>query len=620
MPRPLPADRELDSDPRAEPAARLLEAVLARGSDPHRLAHAARLIAEEGRRHLPLCETVVLVAMPGQEEELQIVGAAGPWAQTLVGQSMALSRHRAARWLHGQSPVDLGKLARQSRLPAVLADGGIQSGWLIPLALQSLKVAGNEVRAAMGFWKRGRGHFTLEEQDAARRTAGLATLILVQVEAWRTAARSEERLRLRKAIAEDVQSSLDTIQVVENTVAHLLEIAAADRVTLSVIEGDHLRILSSRDRVKDPGWAGIEIPLSRALGNRSIAELMVSRRARRGGPFTVTAAGRSMGFGEELRAARHTALIPLVIRDEVIGIIALTRRSEPPFSDDEIVELEILASVAALALRNARLHQQAQAAAAAQSLFLNLAAHELRTPYTVISGYLSMFASNSLGPPPPSWKRALAAMRTKNEELGNLIEQILQATRAESARFGLTAGPVRLVEVVKAAVERLQARLDLHGGAVSITVDVDPLVQADASAVGSILDNLLNNAVNYRRGPPRIDVAVSNADEAESNVAVVRVRDDGAGIQPEDVERIFDRFQRGKLGDRPMPGGAGLGLYIARRLAEEMRGTLRVEWSEPGRGSEFTLLLPVREEGQPTRSHAAGTGETVLQAKGRERF
>ena len=612
MHAPLPAAREADPDPSSEPAARLLEAVLGLRSDPHRLERASELIAQEGRRALPHCETVVLAPTPGQEYRLQVAGAAGPWAETLAGQTMVVSRHRAGEWLHGQAAVDLSDLARRSLLPTILAEGGIRSGWLIALALEARAAQGSRVRAAMGFWKRGRGTFTPKEQGIAHRMARLATLLLAQVEAWEAAERSDERLRLRKAIAEDVQSSLDTIQVVDNTVTHLLEISAADRVTLSVVEGDHLRILSSRDRLKDPGWAGFRIPMKAVLENPPVGEALILRRPWRGGPFTLTPTGEMAGFADELRAARHTALIPMVIRNQATGLIALTRRAEPAFSDDEIAELEIGASVAALALRNALLHQQVQAAADSQSLFLNLAAHELRTPFTVISGYLQMFAAHSLGPPPPSWERPLAAMRSKTEELGHLIEQILQATRAENARFALTMRPVRLDEIVRAAIGRLRARLDLHDGRVRLTAELDPLVRADPSAVGVILDNLLNNAVSYRRGPPHIEVATGLAEEAGARLATVRVRDDGVGIEAEDQERIFRRFERMALDDGPTPGGAGLGLYIARRLAEEMGGTLRVDWSEPGAGSEFTLRLPLQaEEPSSTRPGALASAGTA---------
>jgi signal transduction histidine kinase len=397
----------------------------------------------------------------------------------------------------------------------------------------------------------------------------------------------QRRLALRKAIAEDVQSTLDTAVIVERTVGHLLEIATADRVTLSRIEDGNLVVLSSRDREGDPPWRGVRIPLDRLRSNPRIAPVLSERRSVRGGSFQYQLDDT---FGSELARAQHTALIPLVIRDEVIGLIALSRRAGEAFTDDEITELEISASVAALALRNARLYQQAEAAAATRSAFLNLAAHELRTPFAVISGYLSLLAEGDFGPPPPEWIRPLSIVRDKTAELGRLIDQILTASRAESGRFALEMGPMDLGAAVQAAIGRARPRVELYGGQISVDYGRGVTVRVDAGAVGIVLDNLLNNAVTYRREAPRIEVDI---DAPEGGVAAIRVRDNGRGIPAEDAERIFEQFVRVEVRDLPTPAGTGLGLYIGRRLAEAMGGSLSLTWSELGRGSEFVLLLPI---------------------------
>jgi signal transduction histidine kinase len=400
----------------------------------------------------------------------------------------------------------------------------------------------------------------------------------------------QRRLIQSKAIAEDVQLTLDTAVIVERTVGRLLEIATADRVTLSRIEDGHLVILSSRDREGDPPWRGIRIPLERLHVRPRLAPVLIERRSVRGGPFQCEA---DSTFGSELARARHTALIPLVIREEVIGLIALSRRAGDAFTDDEITEFEIIGSVAALALCNARLYQQAKAAAATRSEFLNLVAHELHTPFTVISGYLSLLAEGDFGPPPPGWLLPLSIVRDKTAELGRLIDQILTASRAESGRFALKPGAVDLGAAVQAAMGRARPHVELHGGELSVLRRGNPVVRADAGAIAIILDNLLNNGVIYRREAPRIEVAIEGPGEKGPGLAEVRVRDNGRGIPQEDAERIFEQFVRVEIRNLPTPVGTGLGLYIARQLAEAMEGSLNLVWSELGRGSEFALLLPV---------------------------
>jgi signal transduction histidine kinase len=417
----------------------------------------------------------------------------------------------------------------------------------------------------------------------------------------------QRRLLHRKAIAEAVQSTLDTAVIVERTVGHLLEIATADRVTLSRIEDGDLVILSSRDREGDPPWRGLRIPLERLRANPRVATVLSERRTLSGDAFEFDP---ESPFAEELSRARHTALIPLVARDEVIGLIALSRRSGEPFTDNEVTDLEITANVAALALRNARLYQQAEAAAAARSAFLNLAAHELRTPFAVISGYLSLLAEGDFGPPPQEWLRPLAIVRDKTAELGRLIDQILTASRAESGHFALELEPLNLGTAVQAAISRARPRIELHGGQVWVSHDSNPSVRADAGAIGIILDNLLNNAVTYRLGEPRIEVVIEGSSGGDRDVASVRVLDNGRGIAEEDAERIFEQFSRVEIRDLPTPAGTGLGLYIARRLAEAMGGSLSLLRSQLGRGSEFALLLPAVEPRTMAASERRGEGRT----------
>lgn len=588
--------------PRAEPLAGLFETVLALQADADGLDRAAQLIAEEGRRELPCCETVVSIMPSHQPSEFRVIAGAGPWAETLVGRRWPLQGTVHDVALRSPEPVEFLAPADRSRFPEVFTAGQIRSGRLIPLVTGASLPGGRMSLGVIGFWSQRAEPFTAAERVVADHLGRFAGLLFLQVEAWHAAERGERRLRLRKAIAEDVQSSLDTVEVVHRTVEHLLEISAADRVTLSTVQDGELTILHSKDRDGEPPWTGERIPLRRALANRVVAQVFEGRQSYRGGAFQPQPGSP---FAAELARASHTALVPLVIRSEVTGLIALTRRSGEAFSDDEIAELEISASVAALALRNARLYQQAQAAATARSAFLNLAAHELRTPFAVISGYVALLAEGTFGPAPEAWARPLTVVREKTAELGRLIDQILAASRAESGRFVLKPESFGLADTLRAAIDRARPRIDLYGGSISVALGADPVVRADAGATAIILDNLLNNAVTYRRGTPHLEVSLEGARDRGWRVAVVRIRDNGRGIPAPDFERIFQQFQRLEDPEFSTPAGTGLGLYIARRLADDMGATLTLEWSEPNRGSQFALRLPLYEGRPGSRAPAA---------------
>jgi signal transduction histidine kinase len=266
----------------------------------------------------------------------------------------------------------------------------------------------------------------------------------------------------------------------------------------------------------------------------------------------------------------------------------LSRRHGPPFVDSDLAMFQVIGNQAVLALRNARLFVQAQAVTRAQSDFLNMAAHELRTPLSVIAGYVSMMEDGTLGDPPRHWKGPLETLRAKSAELESLISELLIASRLEAGTIPFQGSAIELREAVFAAIERIEPRAALLGAHLTHRFPDERVnVVADPDQLGRILDNLLNNALSYSPDPPRIRVTVRGAPEPR-----VQVRDHGRGVPAAERQRIFERFYR--IDDpavRHVPG-TGLGLYISRQLANRMGGTLTLERTSPGGGSTFTLRLP----------------------------
>ena len=238
----------------------------------------------------------------------------------------------------------------------------------------------------------------------------------------------------------------------------------------------------------------------------------------------------------------------------------------------------------------ARLYASANAASEAKSAFLNLAAHELRTPITVLSGYLSLLADGSLGPAPDSWARPIDILMAKTGELDKIVEDLLQASRIEARAVPLAGDVIDLRHVVEEAVARSRPRADLLHAEISTRLSNDPvLVQADTGQLGRVLDNLINNSLSYTVGPARLLIELTT----DSQRALVRVEDNGVGIREDQREQVFDRFFRGTAPvGREVPG-VGLGLYISRQLTEHHGGSLVVESSTLGSGTVFALGLPL---------------------------
>jgi PAS domain S-box-containing protein len=223
-----------------------------------------------------------------------------------------------------------------------------------------------------------------------------------------------------------------------------------------------------------------------------------------------------------------------------------------------------------------------------KSEFLNLASHELRTPVSLIRGYLSLFEEGTLGKLNDRGRRALAVLRSQMLQLHFLIGQMLMAAGVQTGNVALRQVNI---DLRAAAAEAVAWVRDLAGSDYTVTLTMPerpiPLV-ADAQRLADILHNLLDNAVKYSPNGGMIACELI----AESGWARVRVKDEGLGIDPKQRDMLFSTFGRVVNGDTAAIGGAGLGLYLARELARLHGGDMAVE-SDLGRGSTFVLSLPL---------------------------
>ena len=232
--------------------------------------------------------------------------------------------------------------------------------------------------------------------------------------------------------------------------------------------------------------------------------------------------------------------------------------------------------------------QTARVASETKSEFLRVAAHELRSPLTVLAGYLSLLSGGDLGQPPARWHAPLEILTAKTAELNNMMDQLLEVARLDGDVMAPVRHVIDLRDVVAGAVERARPRGALEGGELEVELGAEPvLVMGDANQLGHVVDNLINNALAYSEGAPRVSVRAM----PETLRAVVRVSDRGIGVAEDMREAIFEPFRRGEHDHLP---GSGLGLYISRELARAHGGSLSLEKSTPGKGSTFVLALPRR--------------------------
>ena len=226
-------------------------------------------------------------------------------------------------------------------------------------------------------------------------------------------------------------------------------------------------------------------------------------------------------------------------------------------------------------------------------------AHELRTPLSNIQGYLEAIRDGLIDPTPET----IDTIHGQALHLSRLVEDLRVLAQVEAGALQLQLSPVQIDGLLQSSVEAVRPRADSKRINLSLDTQLSlPTADMDATRISQVIGNLLENAITHTPEDGRVTVSARTLRQAhdkderqaqdEGETLEVTVADTGPGIAPEELTRIFDRFYRADPSRDRSTGGVGLGLTIARRLAEAHGGTIEVE-SELGQGCRFTLRLPV---------------------------
>jgi signal transduction histidine kinase len=279
--------------------------------------------------------------------------------------------------------------------------------------------------------------------------------------------------------------------------------------------------------------------------------------------------------------------------ESIIGVVGvavdITEEKEHQRQRDRLLEAERAA------------HAAAEGAVRLRDQFLSVASHELRTPLASLMLVLQAMlrpAREDRGAADMVRRLELAVRQI--QRLGALLDQLLEASRIGAGqRLDLEAEEVDLAAVVGQVVDRLEPELAATSTALEVISPAPVIGWWDRSRMDQLITNLLSNAIKYGAGRPvKISVEAIGADRA-----FLSVRDQGIGIAKEDLPQIFQPFKR--LHDSRHYGGFGLGLFIVAEIVRAHHGDIQVQ-SEPDRGAEFTVQLPVRPLSPSPVSSAAG--------------
>lgn len=332
------------------------------------------------------------------------------------------------------------------------------------------------------------------------------------------------------------------------------------------------------------------------------------------------------GLGEEggviflqETGVRQLLMIPMNDGGRFIGMLAV---STPPdnryFRPKEITMLLAICAQAVNAIRSAQLFEEREEAYAQleqlnklKDEFLVTASHELRTPLSAISGYSSLLKRNTQSPrsTPQQILRFVNKIARAAQQLNDLVDKMTEATKIGTTE--MVHEPVQILSAVEIAASMLTQTIEQQ-----FMVDVLPdlWVQGDAPHLRQVLSHLLDNAAKYSSPNSliyllatsttlkeienllpydQIDLnPMSNEDQGETRIVLVRVQDQGEGILLADQQRVFEKFYRAPRSLTTAVRGSGLGLYISRRYIEAMDGKIWLEKSVPNEGSTFSFYLP----------------------------
>jgi signal transduction histidine kinase len=287
---------------------------------------------------------------------------------------------------------------------------------------------------------------------------------------------------------------------------------------------------------------------------------------------------------------RSRVLAPLQVGPRTIGMLGVVRAERDAFAPAELELVSLLGRLVATAVQNIRSYEAERSTAdelrrlsALRADFVSLVSHELRSPMAAVIGAARTLQGRWRELTPDQRQAFLGLIGDETSRLATLIDDVLDTSRIEAGTFSFTFSDVDLTELLRDVI----AAAELAQDEVQLTTEVGtlPRVRGDRERLRQVIQNLIDNAVKYSSAGGRVHVSATTDD----GHVRIDVADDGPGIAAEDQELIFEKFGRSS-GGTTKPG-TGLGLFIARSIAEAHGGTLAVD-SVPERGSVFRLELP----------------------------
>ena len=284
--------------------------------------------------------------------------------------------------------------------------------------------------------------------------------------------------------------------------------------------------------------------------------------------------------------------VPMCIREHQVGVLEAINKNTGAFTKADTKLLSIIASQAAVAIHNAQLVQDLQAANAElleadamKTRFMAVASHELRTPLGIILGYATFVKEEAQGELSDHANNLLNAAL----QLRSLVEDMTNMNLLHTGQRDVHLEPVPLHTILQQAYQEIASTAEAKNDTLILDFPEAPVIVNADIKLKLVFVNLLNNAVRFTANAGKILVRLST----QNGEALVQIQDDGIGIPPEKLDKLFDQFYQVEDHETRRYGGLGLGLSIARALVKLHGGRIWAESEGLGQGATFWVALPL---------------------------
>ena len=380
-------------------------------------------------------------------------------------------------------------------------------------------------------------------------------------------------------------------EVIAESLNRVREVLNVDTVAILLLEkkGDEL-VAWAAQGLEEEVELGVRIPVGKGFAGRVVAENK---------PRVVRDVDHADVYNPLIKKKGIKSLlgVPLIIEGRPIGVLHVGKLQTTDFTQENIRLLELAADRIALAIENARLHEQqtaalgeAEAASKAKDEFLTILSHELRTPLTPIIGWIHMMQNGILKE--ADIANVLTVMNRNAYSLKRLINDLLDMSAILSGKMRIEETDVSVAGVLEESVDtmspyasdsRVQLDLEVHDDP-----DAQAIVTGDRNRLNQAFCNLLHNAIKFSGPGRKVHVTLDSKDDR----VIVRIQDQGEGIPDEFLPFVFDRFRQADASRTRAYGGLGLGLALVKSFVEAHGGTIEAGSEGQQCGSTFEVTLP----------------------------